>query len=103
MRQRKCKVCDGWHDLDQPWPHNCLPEAPQRSHLAAPMIATGSREAFMSHADGRMYSCTRTYEREVVARGYEVVGNEALRPPRKAESPPGLKETLQRVAEEHGL
>lgn len=25
--QRKCKVCDGWHDLDEPWPEKCAPKA----------------------------------------------------------------------------
>ena len=24
MTQRYCKVCTGWHDLDEPWPDNCL-------------------------------------------------------------------------------
>ena len=23
MRSRHCDVCDGWHDLEKPWPDNC--------------------------------------------------------------------------------
>lgn len=39
-RSRKCKVCDGWHRLDQPWPHNCRTEAPRSNpKLATPQIA----------------------------------------------------------------
>jgi hypothetical protein len=37
-RSRLCKTCGDWHSLDQPWPHNCRPPAPPRSHLAAPML-----------------------------------------------------------------
>lgn len=39
-RSRKCKVCDGWHRLDRPWPHNCRSEAPRRNpNLHAPQLA----------------------------------------------------------------
>lgn len=38
-RTRSCKVCGGWHRLDQPWPHNCRSEAPPRNpDLASPML-----------------------------------------------------------------
>lgn len=37
-RSRLCKSCGDWHSLDEPWPHNCRPERPKRSHLASPML-----------------------------------------------------------------
>lgn len=65
-RSRKCKMCGGWHRLDQPWPHNCRPEAPKRNqNLKTPQLApkfeafrTGaleSAEVINSRADKREY------------------------------------------------
>lgn len=36
----------------------------------------GVKPAFFSHADGRYYDDSRTYERECRARGYEIIGND---------------------------
>lgn len=38
-KSRLCRTCGGWHAVGKPWPHNCRPEAPPRSPLAAPQIA----------------------------------------------------------------
>lgn len=56
MSERYCKVCDGWHDLDKPWPHNCLPEAPQRSTLPAPFFVCDTMEPVQSMVDGKFYT-----------------------------------------------
>lgn len=54
---------------------------PDYSPPPRPRIAIqGVKEPFQSMADGRYYDDTRTYEREVRARGYEVVGNEKAKP-----------------------
>lgn len=45
---------------------------PARSRIAV----HGVKAPFKSHADGKMYDDSRTYEREVRARGFEIVGNE---------------------------
>lgn len=70
-----CKSCGDIHATNA-WPHNCMPFAPARSELTAPMVITGTVEPFVSQADGRRYSCKRRYEREVRAHGCVVVGNE---------------------------
>ena len=44
----------------------------------------GVKPAFQSMADGRWYDDARTYEREVRAMGYEIVGNEPVTPHSKA-------------------
>lgn len=36
----------------------------------------GVKPSFQSMADGKFYDDTRTYEREVRARGYEIVGDQ---------------------------
>jgi len=48
-----------------------------RKH-GAPGITTSEREAFVSHADGKRYTCSKKYEAEVKARGYEIVGDAAI-------------------------
>lgn len=57
MALRKCKVCDGWHDLYEPWPHNCLPERNwNKSDIAAPMVMGDTIEPTQSMVDGRYYT-----------------------------------------------
>lgn len=46
-RSRKCKVCGGWHRLEQPWPHNCRSEAPPRADFPTPQLAP-SFQPFMT-------------------------------------------------------
>lgn len=80
MRQRYCKVCDGWHELDKPWPHNCLPERNMtRSDLPAPHYVSGSIEIQSMH-DGQMYTSKAKLRSEYRAHGVEETGNEQPRP-----------------------
>lgn len=54
MHQRFCKVCQGWHDLDQPWPHNCLPERNlAQSDFAAPLLIKPMPD-YRSPVDGKL-------------------------------------------------
>lgn len=92
MRQRMCRVCGKWHDLEKPWPRKCAAhhgEPPKRSHLAAPMVICDTMESTINHADGRRYSSKRQFERAVRAAGCEIVGNEKLAP-RPAYAPKGV-------------
>lgn len=53
MSQRFCKICRGWHDLDQPWPDECLPRVIKaRSDLPVPQIMREISE-YASPIDGR--------------------------------------------------
>lgn len=70
-----------------------------------PRIAVhGVKEPFVSHADGRWYSDSRTYEREVRARGFEVVGNEKapFDSPQMPKMPP-VEQDLLRAADQLGI
>lgn len=57
MRQRFCKVCRGWHELDK-WPAECWVEkTSSRSDLAFPMIGVSdTTEPLVSMADGQTYT-----------------------------------------------
>lgn len=55
-RERLCRVCGGWHELDR-WPHNCLPERNlAQSDLPAPMLIADSMEPTQSMVDGQYYT-----------------------------------------------
>ena len=55
-RERLCRCCGGWHDIER-WPHNCLPERPwAASDLPAPMLINDSMEPTQSMVDGQFYT-----------------------------------------------
>lgn len=33
MTQRFCRICEGWHDLDEPWPERCRGYNPATSSV----------------------------------------------------------------------
>lgn len=56
-RERFCKVCGGWHDVEKLWPHNCLkPATGVRGDVPAPMVIADSIEPTQSMADGKFYT-----------------------------------------------
>lgn len=59
-RKRKCKVCGGWHLVDEPLPHNCRPAPRPASLLSAPMII-GDIEP---HVEGGVYIDSRQTQRK---------------------------------------
>lgn len=54
MRERLCRVCWGWHDLDEPWPAECVyAKTPRKtSDLTAPMVMRDI-EPYRSPVDGK--------------------------------------------------
>jgi hypothetical protein len=101
MRQRYCKVCDGWHDLDAAWPHNCRPEAPQRSDLPMPMLMLDTMEGGVeSQVDGKIYTSKSALRRSYKAAGVIEVGNDPARN-RKFKRPPidrrAIKTSLEKA------
>lgn len=87
-RERLCKVCGGWHDLDKPWPDNCLPERNwTRSDLAAPMIIQDTMQPVQSMLDGKMYDSKSALRQTYKAAGVVELGNEAPKKPKAPERP----------------
>jgi len=63
MRSRYCKACDGWHDLEAPWPAACIPRASStRAAFPAPYVM-GDIEEYRSPIDGKLIS-SRSSRRE---------------------------------------
>jgi hypothetical protein len=77
MRERYCKVCKGWHQLDA-WPHNCMPEPVwNRSALPAPMFVRDTmEEGVQSMVDGKIYTSKAKLRASYRAHGVTEVGNE---------------------------
>lgn len=85
MRQRFCKVCNGWHSFDA-WPRECIPQTEsKRSPLGVPYIRSDGMSPIMNHADGKLYDSKSAYYAAVKAAGCEIIGNEKLPEPKRAE------------------
>ena len=80
MRSRYCKICEGWHDLDRPWPDNCLPERNwTRADYACPAVITDSMPPVQSQLDGKMYDSKSALRRTYRQAGVIEVGNDPQR------------------------
>lgn len=97
MRQRFCRVCKGWHKLDQ-WPEACwVKKETQRADFGFPMINTSdSTEPLTSMADGKVYTSKRamreSYKAQNNPRGEDFIevgdAPEYITPPlRKPQAP----------------
>lgn len=76
-RQRLCKVCGSWHDVEA-WPHNCLPERNwKRSDLPGPMLIRDSMDPVRSMLDGKMYDSKAALRSTYKAAGVTEVGNDS--------------------------
>ena len=76
-RQRLCKVCGGWHELDD-WPPECVTSSPdRRSDLAGPMLIRDEMDRpLQSMADGRMYTSKSAMRAGYKAHGFTEVGDD---------------------------
>lgn len=101
MRQRYCRVCSGWHELDR-WPHNCMPEQIMtRSELPAPHFVSDAIEIRSMH-DGKMYTSKSKLRSEYRAHGVTEIGNEKPQPVVKPKPDrKGIRETLRKTYAEY--
>lgn len=84
--QRYCKACTGWHDLDEPWPHNCTSHwdksaaGPQIVRDIDPYVSSAANK----HSGKRELVGGRRQHREFLKRNdYVEVGNDSslFKPP----------------------
>lgn len=103
MAHRFCKICRGWHDLDRPWPDNCLPERTfTRADLPAPRLIRDGLDDVWNPVDGRRYSSKSAYYAAVKAAGCEIAGSDssiatAHEKSRELKTTPGLKDALKQA------
>lgn len=106
MRQRFCKVCKGWHEL-QAWPSECyVIQAQERSEFPLPMIGVSdSTEPLRSMADGKVYTSRSAMRQSYKASNnpqgvnYVELGNEprAKAAPKPKPDRAAIKEAVQRA------
>lgn len=92
---RLCKVCGGWHPLDQ-WSGNCLPPLNMnRSELASPQVVRDGMDDVLHPITQRPYDSKRALRADYRARGLEEVGNEEPKSPQVRE--PDDKDIVQDI------
>lgn len=79
--QRLCKICDKWHDLDEPWPDKCG----RHFKSSAPYIISDTMEPTKHHGTGRMIGSKREFSKETRRAGMVELGNEQIRPRKPAQ------------------
>ena len=80
MSERYCKICEGWHSLEEPWPEACTQRRKSdRADLPAPGIITDTMAPVQSMLDGRMYDSKRALRATYKAAGVVEVGNDPQR------------------------
>lgn len=88
MRERLCKVCRGWHRLDE-WPDECVTAARSlRADLALPGIVTDGMKPLQSQVDGRIYD-----KRSDLMAHYKASGVRIVDP---GEKPPAPEKTTRK-------
>jgi len=101
VAERFCKVCRGWHSLDEPLPHNCQPEPIwTRSDLPAPMVIIDTMGPVQSMLDGKLYDSKSELRKTYKQAGVVEVGNDPqrYRPKPKAKiDRRQIRDTLQKA------
>lgn len=102
MRSRYCKVCSGWHDMDEAWPATCHPRRATAGGLQIikdiePYQAMGGDVANGGKAP---WITSRRRHREYLRdNDYGEVGNDPIRKPEVYE-PPSAARDIQRTIHE---
>lgn len=103
MAERFCRSCNGWHDLDQPWPAECWrPVAFARSDMPVPYLASDTMEPVQSMLDGKFYTSKSKLRATYRAAGVVEVGNDParLRPkPKPKPDRAAIRKSLKKAAE----
>lgn len=86
MRQRHCKKCGQWHELEA-WPYECLPDRVSAASdtFPVPYFISDTMDPLLHPLDQKHYSSKSTFEKVTRDGGYETVGDDParLRPPPK--------------------
>lgn len=97
MRQRFCRHCGGWHELDA-WPVACMPTAPEARSDAIPVPRFISDTMDPTeHVDGRFYTSKSAFRRVTKERGYVELGNDPARLNVPAKPKPDRKANIEAI------
>ena len=81
---RKCKCCDDWHDLNEPWPDECMGHyrsyGKPNTDLATPLVNSDTIDLVQSQTDGKYYDSKSALRSEYKRAGVVELGNEKMKP-----------------------
>ncbi len=77
MTQRLCKVCGGWHDLDEPWPAKCVRPS---NRSPAFYVISDTMEPLRHMGTGKVLDSKAKFRAETRASGCVELGNEPIKP-----------------------
>lgn len=100
MPERLCRVCDKWHDLDEPWPAPCCKPMPAISDLPFPQVMSDTMDPVQSMVTGVYHTSKRAMRAEYKQHNVAEVGNDParLRPykrPRKSDA--AIRDTVEKA------
>lgn len=79
-RQRHCRVCRGWHNVDDAWPYECRahykPRAARSDTIPTPMLALDTMDPLWHPSTGEYLDSKSAFRAVTKERGGEEVGNE---------------------------
>lgn len=79
MRERFCRVCESWHNVEA-WPSDCYkPRSEARSGLAVPYFICDSMDETQSMLDGKYYTSKSELRATYKAAGMIELGNEPMK------------------------
>jgi hypothetical protein len=101
MRQRYCRMCGNWHDLEA-WPVECFRVAAVGASdtIPVPYFISDTMEPTLHPLDQRHYTSKSTFERITREGGYETVGDDParLRPaPKPKADKQAIKNSVQKA------
>ena len=101
MRQRLCRSCRCWHELDS-WPVECMPETvgARSDAIPVPMFISDTMEPVKSMADGRIYDSKSAIRAGYKAGGFVEVGNDTsiLKPkPAARPDPKAINDAVEKA------
>lgn len=100
MRQRYCRMCGNWHELEA-WPIECFKVAKTASDtLPVPYFISDTMEPTLHPLDQQHYTSKSTFERITREGGYETVGNDPARlrpPPKPKADKKAIKDSVQKA------
>lgn len=68
MTTRHCRICNDWHDLDEPWPEECIAHYRHGRSSDAPNIIRDGIE-MKSMVDGKVYTSKNAYYKSLGKNG----------------------------------
>lgn len=100
MASRHCDVCNGWHDLQEPWPTQCLDHYRKRKgEDKVGLQIMKDIDPYKSVVDGSIIGGRKQHRDHLRARGLVEVGNESVKQQYIAPSDPVAD--IRRAMEEH--